>query len=173
MRFEEILEEVGGFKKFQFLLLSILWLPRIIVALHFLLHNFISGVPPHHCALPYLEDRYAVGTAENNPAVSQILAFGIPLNKDGSYSSCKMYPLPMGFDPDGDINHLYGNRSNVSVPCQHGWVYDRSQFTSTTASEVRCLFPLFTSIAVKCMLYLENLMVTVSLSMQPSPAVPV
>ncbi|KAA0707601.1 Tau-tubulin kinase 1 [Triplophysa tibetana] len=135
MRFEEILEEVGGFKKFQFMLLSILWLPRIILALHFLLHNFISGVPPHHCALPYLKDSYAVGTAENNPAVSQILAFGIPLNKDGSYSSCKMYPLPMGFDPDGDINHLYGNRSNVSVPCQHGWVYDRSQFTSTTASE--------------------------------------
>ncbi|KAI7794988.1 solute carrier family 22 member 7a [Triplophysa rosa] len=135
MRFEDILEEVGGFKKFQFLLLSILWLPRIILPLHFLLHNFISGVPPHHCALPYLEDSYAGGTEQDNPAVSQILALGVPLNKDGSYSSCKMYPLPMGFDPDGDLTHLYGNQSNVSVPCQHGWVYDRSQFTSTTASE--------------------------------------
>lgn len=135
MRFEEILDEVGGFNKFQFLVLFILWLPRVLLPLHFLLHNFISGVPPHHCALPNIVDSYAGGAEKDNPAVSRILALGIPLNTDGSYSSCKMYPLPMNFDLDGDLSQLYGNRSNVSVPCQHGWVYDRSQFTSTTASE--------------------------------------
>lgn len=136
MRFEDVLHEIGGFNKFQFLVLYILWLPRVILPLHFLLHNFISGVPPHHCALPHLDDRYAGGTEKDGES-AQILAFGIPRNADGSYSSCKMYPLPLDFDPNGDLSRLYGNRSNVSVPCQHGWVYDRSQFTSTTATEVR------------------------------------
>ncbi|XP_073682253.1 solute carrier family 22 member 7a [Garra rufa] len=131
MRFEDILHEIGGFSKFQFLVLYILWLPRIILPLHFLLHNFISGVPPHHCALPHLD-----GTGKDSAEVSaQILALGIPHNADGSYSSCKMYPLPLDFDPNGDLSLVYGNRTNVSVPCQHGWVYDRSQFTSTTATE--------------------------------------
>ncbi|XP_059186631.1 solute carrier family 22 member 7a [Centropristis striata] len=50
MRFDEILDHVGGFSRFQFLLLSILSLPRGILPLHFLLHNFISATPPHHCA---------------------------------------------------------------------------------------------------------------------------
>ncbi|XP_051967545.1 solute carrier family 22 member 7a [Xyrauchen texanus] len=135
MSFEDILDEVGGFNKFQFVVLFILWLPRIILPMHFLLHNFISGVPPHRCALPYLEDRYAGGTEKDSPAVSPILSFSIPQNTDGSYSSCKMYPLAMDFDPNGDLSLLYGNRSNVSVPCQYGWVYDHSQFTSTTATE--------------------------------------
>ncbi|KTF92113.1 hypothetical protein cypCar_00008376 [Cyprinus carpio] len=132
MRFEDVLHEIGGFNKFQFLVLYILWLPRIILPLHFLLHNFISGVPPHHCALPHLDDRYAAGTEKDSV---EVLALGIPRNADGSYSSCKMYPLPLDFDPNADLSIVYGNRSNVSVPCQHGWVYDRSQFTSTTATE--------------------------------------
>lgn len=132
MRFEDVLHEIGGFNKFQFLVLYILWLPRVILPLHFLLHNFISGVPPHHCSLPHLDDRYAAGTEKDS---DEVLALGIPRNADGSYSSCKMYPLPLNFDPNADLSLVYGNRSNVSVPCQHGWVYDRSQFTSTTATE--------------------------------------
>lgn len=133
MRFEDVLQEIGGFNKFQFLVLYILWLPRVILPLHFLLHNFISGVPSHHCALPHLDGRYTEKDSES----AWILAFGIPRNADGSYSSCKMYPIPLDFNPNGDLTLLYGNRSNVSVPCQHGWAYDRSQFTSTTATEVR------------------------------------
>ncbi|KAF4107376.1 solute carrier family 22 member 7a [Onychostoma macrolepis] len=135
MRFEDVLHEIGGFNKFQFLVLYILWLPRVILPLHFLLHNFISGVPPHNCALPHLDDRYAAGTKDSTEVSAQILALGIPRNADGSYSSCKMYPLPLDFDPNADLSLVYGNRSNVSVPCQYGWVYDRSQFTSTTATE--------------------------------------
>lgn len=136
MRFEDVLHEIGGFNKFQFLVLYMLWLPRVILPLHFLLHNFISGIPSHHCALPRLDGRYTGGTEKDSES-AQILAFGIPRNADGSYSSCTMYNLSSDFDPNGDLSLLYGNRSNVSVPCQHGWAYDRSQFTSTTATEVR------------------------------------
>ncbi len=152
MRFEDILDEIGGFNKFQFLVLYILWLPRIILPLHFLLHNFISGVPPHHCALPHLDDRYAAGTKGSAEMSAQILALGIPRNADGSYSSCKMYLLPQDFDPNADLSLVYGNRSNVSVPCQYGWVYDRSQFTSTTATEVKI------NKMLSCILYVDDIL---------------
>ncbi|XP_071359257.1 solute carrier family 22 member 7a [Trachinotus anak] len=117
MRFEEILDKVGGFSKFQFLLLFILCLPRAILPLHFLLHNFISATPPHHCALRTPEDRDA------NP---EGLALRIPRQDDGSFSSCRVY------DPllTSDLS-----QGNGTAPCPHGWVYDRSQFSSTTATE--------------------------------------
>nr|XP_061792355.1 solute carrier family 22 member 7a [Nerophis lumbriciformis] len=50
MNFEQILRDVGGFSKFQFLILSVLCLPRAILPLHFLLHNFVSATPAHRCA---------------------------------------------------------------------------------------------------------------------------
>ncbi|KAK1886848.1 Solute carrier family 22 member 7 [Dissostichus eleginoides] len=104
MRFEEILHEVGGFSRFQFLILFILCLPRFVLPLHFLLHNFVSATPPHHCALESL----------------------IPRQDDSSLSSCRGYDPPLTFDFD---------TVNSTVPCPHGWVYNQSQFSSTTATE--------------------------------------
>uniref|UniRef100_A0A3B4U249 Uncharacterized protein n=1 Tax=Seriola dumerili TaxID=41447 RepID=A0A3B4U249_SERDU len=119
MRFEEILDEVGGFSKFQFLLLFILCLPRAILPLHFLLHNFVSATPPHRCALRIPEDRAA------NP---EVLALRIPRQDDGSLSSCRLYDPLLTFDLSPE---------NRTAPCPHGWIYDRSQFSSTTATEVK------------------------------------
>ncbi|XP_070838869.1 solute carrier family 22 member 7a [Chaetodon trifascialis] len=120
MRFEEILDDVGGFSRFQFLLLSILCLPRAILPLHFLLHNFVSATPPHRCALESLED------SEGVPPGSDAEALRIPLQGDGSFSSCRVYETPLTFDLD---------QTNSTVPCSHGWIYDQSQFSSTTATE--------------------------------------
>ncbi|XP_035035385.1 solute carrier family 22 member 7a [Hippoglossus stenolepis] len=117
MRFDEILDEVGGFSKFQFLVLFLLCLPRAILPLHFLLHNFISATPPHRCALGTLED--------TNPA-PEVLALRIPHQDESSLSSCRVYDPPLTFDL---------SQGNRTAPCQHGWIYDRSQFSSTTATE--------------------------------------
>ncbi len=116
MRFEEILDDAGGFSRFQFLLLSILCLPRAILPLHFLLHNFISATPPHHCALRSLED--GDGVPEN---------LWIPREEDGSFSSCSIYDTSLTFNLD---------QGNKTIPCPNGWIYDQSQFRSTTATEV-------------------------------------
>nr|XP_046167255.1 solute carrier family 22 member 7a [Oncorhynchus gorbuscha] len=125
MRFEEVLDEVGGFSKFQFLVLHLLCLPRVILPLHFLLHNFISGVPPHHCALGI------PGDGSETLADPMTLALRVPREADGSFSSCRAFATPVTLDLG------YSNYTNVSmsVPCQDGWVYDRSQFTSTTATQ--------------------------------------
>ncbi|XP_036420176.1 solute carrier family 22 member 7a [Colossoma macropomum] len=117
MHFEEILEEVGGFHRFQFLVLHILSIPRVILPLHFLLHNFISAVPQHRCALAHLDHRYA----DPGPRL-------LPRDPDGSPSSCRQFPEPENFNSSG-------TGSNESVPCQHGWTYDRTLFNSTTATE--------------------------------------
>uniref|UniRef100_A0A3B1JYG3 Solute carrier family 22 member 7a n=1 Tax=Astyanax mexicanus TaxID=7994 RepID=A0A3B1JYG3_ASTMX len=115
----EVLDEVGGFHRFQFVILHILSIPRVILPLNFLLHNFISAVPPHHCALPHLDDRYADHTPQ-----PQLL----PHDPDGALSSCRQFPELENFNSSG-------TGSNGSVPCQYGWTYDRRIFNSTTATE--------------------------------------
>ncbi|XP_074485909.1 solute carrier family 22 member 7a [Sebastes fasciatus] len=122
MRFEEILDDVGGFSKFQFLVLSILCLPRAILPLHFLLHNFISATPPHRCALGSPED----GDGALLSSEPEALALRIPLQENGSFSSCRVYDPPLTFDL---------GPGNVTARCTHGWIYDKSQFSSTTATE--------------------------------------
>ncbi|XP_070684231.1 solute carrier family 22 member 7a [Pempheris klunzingeri] len=115
MRFEEILDDVGGFSRFQFLVLLILGLPRTILPLHFLLHNFVSASPPHRCALGSPED--------GDP---EAVALKIPRHDDGSLSSCRVYDPPLT---------SYLDQGNGTAPCPHGWIYDQSQFSSTTATE--------------------------------------
>uniref|UniRef100_A0A8D0G3A4 Major facilitator superfamily (MFS) profile domain-containing protein n=1 Tax=Sphenodon punctatus TaxID=8508 RepID=A0A8D0G3A4_SPHPU len=123
MRFEELLVEVDGFGKFQILIFFLLCLPRIIIPWHFLLHNFISAVPPHHCALPNL-------ISFANLTQDKILLVSIPRGDDGTFSSCEMFSEPQF--------HLLVNSSQELVngssiqSCHQGWVYNHSQFISTT-----------------------------------------
>ncbi|XP_051802458.1 solute carrier family 22 member 7a [Acanthochromis polyacanthus] len=122
MRFEEILDDVGGFSKFQFLLMIILCLPRTILPLHFLLHNFVSATPPHRCSLKSLEQS-GEDSWSSDP---EVVALRIPRQDNGSFSSCRIY------DPPLTVNLDQGNKT---APCPDGWVYDQSQFSSTTATE--------------------------------------
>ncbi|XP_067115889.1 solute carrier family 22 member 7a [Osmerus mordax] len=127
MRFEEILDDVGGFSKFQFLVLHLLCLPRVILPLHFLLHNFISAVPPHHCDLG--ESSHGEGGLSMSLADPETLALMIPQEADGTLSSCRV------FASQTDLGHSNHTNVTVQVPCQNGWVYDHSQFSSTTATQ--------------------------------------
>ncbi|KAM7009300.1 solute carrier family 22 member 7a isoform 2-T2 [Tautogolabrus adspersus] len=122
MRFEEILDDVGGFSRFQFMILLILCLPRAILPLHFLLHNFVSATPSHRCALTSPD----YGDGLSSSAEPRSLALRIPRQEDGSFSSCRLYDPPLSLDFD---------QSNMTAPCLHGWIYDQSQFSSTTATE--------------------------------------
>ncbi|XP_075704451.1 solute carrier family 22 member 7-like [Rhinoderma darwinii] len=126
MHFEDVLSEVGGFGKFQILSLMILCLPRVILPLHFLLHIFISAVPPHHCAI----------SSHRNPGnLSQedLLLINIPQEPDGTFSSCKMFSEPQ---PHLILNRSRGTLNGSEVQnCDQGWEYDRSTFFSTTVTQ--------------------------------------
>ncbi|XP_066036436.1 solute carrier family 22 member 7 isoform X2 [Chamaea fasciata] len=126
MKFEDLLLEIGGFGRFQILILAILCLPRINLPMHFLLHNFLAATPSHHCAIPHQE-------AFVNLTMEEVLLISIPRKPDGTFSSCEMFSQPQF--------HLLLNSSlqpeNKSIiqHCQHGWVYDHSQFTSTISTQ--------------------------------------
>uniref|UniRef100_A0A8C8BDH4 Solute carrier family 22 member 7 n=1 Tax=Otus sunia TaxID=257818 RepID=A0A8C8BDH4_9STRI len=127
MKFEDLLLEIGGFGRFQIFILFILCLPRINLPMHFLLHNFLAATPSHHCAIPHQE-------AFVNLTMEEVLLISIPQEPDGTYSSCEMFSQPQF--------HLLLNSSlqpennSIIQHCQHGWVYDHSQFTSTISTQV-------------------------------------
>ncbi|KFZ59134.1 Solute carrier family 22 member 7, partial [Antrostomus carolinensis] len=126
MKFEDLLLEIDGFGRFQILILLILCLPRINLPMHFLLHNFLAATPSHHCAIPHQE-------AFVNLTVEQVLLISIPQEPDGTFRSCEMFSEPQF--------HLLLNSSlqpennSIIQHCQHGWVYDHSQFTSTISTQ--------------------------------------
>ena len=128
MKFENILEEIDGFGPFQILIIVLLCTPRIVLPCHFLLDNFIAAVPPHYCDISAQGDGGLLG----NLTQEQRLMVSIPLQEDGEPRSCEMFAGPQ--------LQLLSNGSDgaglPTVPCQSGWVYDKSTFTSTLATEV-------------------------------------
>ncbi|XP_068025854.1 solute carrier family 22 member 7 [Melanerpes formicivorus] len=126
MKFEDLLLEVGGFGRFQALILFSLCLLRINLPMHFLLHNFLAATPSHRCAIPHRE-------AFVNLTAEEVLLVSIPREPDGTFRSCEMFSQPQF--------HLLLNsslqpeNSSSTQQCQHGWVYDRSQFTSTISTQ--------------------------------------
>nr|XP_056709625.1 solute carrier family 22 member 7-like [Euleptes europaea] len=126
MNFEDILQEAGSFGKFQIFTLLLLCLPRFILPLHFLLHNFLAAIPPHRCAIPH-QDQFANLTEE------EVLLINVPRDFEGAFSSCEMFSEPQ-FHLLLNSTEVPSNTSSVRS-CQHGWVYDQSQFTSTIATQ--------------------------------------
>ncbi|XP_051939681.1 solute carrier family 22 member 7-like isoform X1 [Hippocampus zosterae] len=124
MKFDNILSEIGGVGKFQIRLILIQVISRITVPCHFLLNNFMAGVPSHHCNISTL-DNFNI----SNLTLQQKLSTGIPTEMDGSLSSCLMFSKPRH-------PHLLNISEESSiVQCQNGWVYDKSDFKSTLATE--------------------------------------
>lgn len=145
MKFETILEEINGFGPFQIAMLILVSVPRLVLPCHFLLNNFIAGVPPHHCDISTLDD----GTLFRNLTQEQRLTVSIPVQGDGIPKSCEVFARPQ--------LQLLSNSSNSTdlptVQCQSGWVYDNSTFTSTIATEVRMwLFfpPSYNYFSIEC-----------------------
>uniref|UniRef100_A0A3Q3W473 Major facilitator superfamily (MFS) profile domain-containing protein n=1 Tax=Mola mola TaxID=94237 RepID=A0A3Q3W473_MOLML len=127
MKFDSILSEINGFGKFQISLFLIQMLSRITLPCHFLLNIFMAAVPSHHCNITGLD----VGGVFWNLTEEQKLAVGVPVEQDGSLSSCLMFSKPQ-------YQHLSGLNSSedaVTVQCQNGWVYDNSTFKSTLTTE--------------------------------------
>ncbi|KAK1875947.1 Solute carrier family 22 member 6 [Dissostichus eleginoides] len=126
MGFAELLEE-GGDRS----------LPGLMMASQNLLNNFVSGSPAHHCRLPTNHSsRYNVSHYQVDE--KQLLRAFIPMDSSGSrLDRCRRF-----VEPQWQL--LAANSSaNVSqIPtegCLDGWAYDRSEFLSTTVSELGVL----------------------------------
>ncbi|XP_077574253.1 solute carrier family 22 member 7-like isoform X1 [Stigmatopora nigra] len=125
MKFDNILAEIGGVGKFQMKLILIQVLSRITLPCHFLLNNFMAGVPSHHCNISRLDNL----SIFSNLTLEQKLVIAIPTELDGSPSSCLMFSEPQ------HSQLLNSGEEPSIVQCQNGWVYDKQDFKSTLATE--------------------------------------
>ncbi|KAA0711075.1 Solute carrier family 22 member 7 [Triplophysa tibetana] len=127
MTFESILEEANGFGRYQIALVMLLAIPRLTLPCHFLLNNFITAIPSHHCDIGHLDADWILG----NLSRQEKLTVSIPAHEDGSPASCEMFSHPQF--------HLLSNLSSLPefalVQCQNGWEYDNSTFGRTLATQ--------------------------------------
>ncbi|XP_073330496.1 solute carrier family 22 member 7-like [Pagrus major] len=127
MKFENVLDDINGFGKFQIMIIVISFIGRFTLPCHFMLSNFVAAVPSHYCDISSMDD---IGRFRNLSHEEKLIV-SIPVQKDGSPSSCQMFAEPQ-YD-------LLLNSSNIAelptVPCQTGWVYDNTTFKSTLTSE--------------------------------------
>ncbi|KAI5935096.1 solute carrier family 22 member 7 isoform X1 [Manis javanica] len=130
MRFEELLDQVGGFGPFQLRNVALLALPRVLLPMNFLLPIFLAAVPDHHCALP--------GIPANLSHQDSWLAAHLPREPDGTLSSCLRFTHPQALPNTtlGEEGQSSGELEEPStVPCPQGWEYDHKEFSSTIATE--------------------------------------
>ncbi|XP_022625103.1 solute carrier family 22 member 6-like [Seriola dumerili] len=127
MGFADLLEEVGGFGRYQWLHVTLISLPGLMMASQNLLNNFVSGIPAHHCSLRANQSFY-------NLSHHQVLKAFIPLDSSGNrLDRCRRYVEPqwqlLATNNSANISQLH------TEGCVDGWTFDRSEFLATTVSE--------------------------------------
>ncbi|XP_078100661.1 solute carrier family 22 member 6 [Sander vitreus] len=141
MGFADLLEEVGGFGRYQWLHVTLISLPGLLMASQNLLNNFVSGIPAHHCRLPTNHSLYSLlaNHSLHNLSVYQVdekqfLKAFIPLDSSGTrLDRCRRY-----VEPQWQLLAANGS-ANVSElqteGCLDGWTFESSEFLATTVSE--------------------------------------
>lgn len=133
MGFTDLLDEVGGFGRYQWLHVTLISFPGLMMASQNLLNNFISGIPAHHCSLPTNHSLHNLShfyQVDEN----QLLRVFIPPDSSGSrLDRCKRYVEPqwqlLAANSSANVSQL------PTEGCMEGWTFDRSEFLATTVSE--------------------------------------
>uniref|UniRef100_A0A3B4VNV2 Solute carrier family 22 member 6 n=1 Tax=Seriola dumerili TaxID=41447 RepID=A0A3B4VNV2_SERDU len=117
MGFADLLEEVGGFGRYQWLHVTLISLPGLMMASQNLLNNFVSGIPAHHCSLRANQSFY-------NLSHHQVTCRNLT-----DVIGCFRYWTLLATNNSANISQLH------TEGCVDGWTFDRSEFLATTVSE--------------------------------------
>lgn len=133
MGFSELLEEVGGFGRYQWLHVILISLPGLLMASQNLLNNFVSGIPAHHCRLS-ANHSLLYNLSHHQVDEKQLLKAFIPPDSSGNrLDRCKRYVEPqwqlLAANSSVNVSHLQ------TEGCLDGWTFDRSEFLATTVAE--------------------------------------
>ncbi|XP_038620721.1 solute carrier family 22 member 6-A-like [Tachyglossus aculeatus] len=134
MTFAEVLEQLGGLGRFQWVHMAALVAPVLLTASHNLLQNFSAAVPRHHCR-PHPPPP---GTPAGNWTAEALLRVWVPLDTGRRPVSCLQFSHPQWqlLEPDnGTTTNGTTAAAAATEPCRHGWTYDRSEFTETIVTE--------------------------------------
>ncbi|XP_056140967.1 solute carrier family 22 member 6 [Lampris incognitus] len=148
MGFADLLEEVGGFGRFQWLHVTLISIPGLLIASQNLLNNFTAGIPAHHCRLLANHTALSTTSSSHNLSAAEVhewryLHAFIPLDPSGTkLDKCRRYVEPQW--------HLVDNTTGPGLPvapptpnstgpqteeCVDGWTYERTEFLATIVSE--------------------------------------
>ncbi|XP_056008132.1 organic cation transporter protein-like [Ostrea edulis] len=113
MNYDDVIEELGSFGKFQRRVLFLISVPCLLTGFGAPATSFILGNHEHRCKLPFYEnDTFAVQSETH----LEIINGTIPRNSDGTLSKCTIL--------------VNGTETKCSE-----WVYDQSQFKRTVTSD--------------------------------------
>ncbi|XP_067279983.1 solute carrier family 22 member 6 isoform X2 [Pseudorasbora parva] len=127
MGFADLLNEVGGFGRFQMIHVTLLSIPGLLMASQNLLNNFTAGVPEHHCRIPNI-------TAAMNESTVALLRAFIPLDSSMTLSKCSRYTDTQWHLITDKLSQRNATELQTEA-CADGWTYDKTQFISSIVSE--------------------------------------
>ncbi|KAK7885881.1 hypothetical protein WMY93_025502 [Mugilogobius chulae] len=135
MGFSELLEEVGGFGRYQWIHVTLISLPGLFMASQNLINNFVSGFPEHYCSLPANVSLHSSLHNSSLQLDSQnwLKAF-IPLDSSGArLDRCRRYVVPQWhlLTANSSLNSSQADTES----CVDGWTFETSEFIATTVSE--------------------------------------
>lgn len=121
MNFDEVLNRIGGFGRFQKTLYVWICLPQIFLAFHMLVSVFTGAVPPHLCR----------STWPPGDGGGPTLGFNLSIAPGESCTSVQDGPL-------SQLNHSLPitEHSSASNGCTGGWEFSKEVFLSTIVTEV-------------------------------------
>lgn len=121
MNFDEVLDRIGGFGRFQKMLYVWICLPQVFLAFHMLVSVFTGAVPPHLC-------RSAWPPSDGG---GPTLGFNFSIAPGESCTSIQDGPL-------SQLNHSLpiSEHSSTSNGCTGGWEFSKEVFRSTIVTEV-------------------------------------
>ena len=141
MQFEEIVQKLGGFGRYQRRMYFLLCLIAIPNAWHAIGSVFLAATTDHWCSVPSVPGFNCTDLDIECLEAKKNLT--IPYdNSEKAYYQCSRYN---DSDIDLDVNvysvALNDNDTGVTlqkrtVGCDNGWEYDHSQFKSTTVQTV-------------------------------------
>ncbi|XP_046398568.1 solute carrier family 22 member 8-like isoform X2 [Ischnura elegans] len=125
MDFEGILDEVGGFGKYQ-KCLSLVFLPVMFAYTSIYCGQiFFAHSPEHWCRVPEL------GHLPQDVRRS----ISIPPTADGHWSQCSMYDRSYAGDASAQIKENSTGPWSI-IPCKYGWEYDLNATFPTIVSDM-------------------------------------
>ena len=141
MGFAELLNDVGGFGKFQWLHVTLISIPGLLLASQTLLTDCTAGTPGHHCTIP---NRTSIARIHNvsleDVDESQLLRVFIPTDAGGNrLDKCTRYVEAQWHLLEGNAStpFTFANGTEPETElCLDGWTYNRTEFLSTIVTEV-------------------------------------
>lgn len=117
--------------RFQYVHVTLLCVPVLLMASHNLLQNFVAPVPHHYC-------KTHANLTQSQLSPEQKLLITVPQDQSGKPLSCQRYVTPQwhllaGNGTSGDyVDELDADLQE----CQDGWFYNLTERSSTIISEV-------------------------------------